>query len=148
MSRNVIYEIGRVRVWYDAPYTYFEIISDCKRLEAYLNALNEMPYLLQVLFDIFCYRLSDYLRELEKKRKELNAMIECLDKKIEDTKEKYDKRYVAELEMKKEDLKKRIEKIDEAKKFTEELKSKLTSLMVDLASFKGIVDKVWLGREW
>jgi len=148
MSRNVIYEIGRVRVWYDAPYTYFEIISDCKRLETYLNALNEMPYLLQVLLDIYWQRLDAYMEELIKKRKELDAMVEAVTQRIEESKKKHEHRYVEELEKKKSDLNKRIEKIDEAIKSTDELKSKVASLKVDLVVFKDIVDRVWLGREW
>ena len=144
----MIYEIGRVRVWYTDGEVRFEIIDDHRRLETYLNALNEMPYLLQVLFDIFWHRLTDYLEELGKKRKELDAMVEALEKKIEESKEKYGHEYIEELEKKKKGLIERIEKIKDAITFTDELRKKITSLKVDLIAFKGIVDKIWVGREW
>jgi len=148
MSRNVIYEIGRVRVWYTDNKVRFEIIDDCRRLEAYLDARYDMPYLFHVLFDIYRFFLSEYMRDLDEKRKELNEMLLTVMHRIEEAKKKHDVEYVKELEKKKEDLGKRIDKINEMEKLTKDLSDELVRTREFVITFKEMSDKVFLGREW
>jgi len=148
MSRNVIYEIGRVRVWYEENEVHFEIIDDCRRLETYLHARYDMPYFLQVLIDTYHFYLSKYMRDLDEKRKELNEMLLTVMQRIEEAKKKHDKIYVKELEKKVDDLNKRIDKINEMEKLTKDLKKELVRTREFVITFKEMSDKVFLGREW
>ena len=148
MSRNVIYEIGRVRVWYENNEVYFEIIDDCKRLETYLDARYKMPYLFHILFDIYNTFLSEYMKKLNEKREELHEMLLTVMQRIEEAKKKHDKIYVKELEKKKEDLSRRIDKINEMEKLTKDLMSELVRTREFVITFKEMSGKVFLGREW
>ena len=144
----MIYEIGRLRVWYEGDEVQFEIVDGNKRLNAFIYALSEEPYLLQVLIDIFVNRLIDYEEELERKHKELSDMVETLTQKIDDKSMKWSKEYIEELKKKREGIEKRIERINNAVEFIPKLREKLLTLRTDLSVFLGIVEKVWVGREW
>jgi len=147
MTRQVIYEIGKLRVWYEPPYTYFEIIDSHKRLETSVSALNELPHLFRVLIEILETRLENYVKELARKRDELTSMLDILKQKISESEGKHEKEYVKELERKKESITKRIEQISSAIRFTMKLRDKLAELDLDLVEFIGITEKIWLGGE-
>jgi len=148
MSRNVIYEIGRVRVWYEDGEVHFEIFDSVRRLETFIYARDEMPYLFHVLFDIYNTFLSEYMKKLNEKREELHEMLLTVMQRIEEAKKKHDKIYVKELEKKKEDLGKRIDKINEMEKLTKDLSDELVRTREFVITFKEMSDKVFLGREW
>ena len=141
-----MYGIGKIRVWYENGEVHFEIADVCRRLETFLWARDEMPYLLQVLSDIYNFYLSDYMRDLNEKRKELNEMLITVMQRIEEAKKKHDIEYVKELEKKKEDLNKRIDRINEVENVTKELMGELVRLREYVATFKELSDRVWLGR--
>ena len=146
MSRNVVYRIGNIGVWYTDGEVHFEIIEDCRRLETYLNARYDMPYFLQVLFNIYRFFLSDYMKDLHEKRKELNEMLTTVIEKINETEKKHDIEYVKELKKKVDDLNKRIDRINEVEKVVKKLMGELVRLREYIATFKELSDRVWFGR--
>jgi len=148
MSRNVIYGVGKIRVWYSDGEVHFEIADGCRRLETFLWARDEMPHFLRVLLDIYDFYLSEYMEKLEEKKGELSEMVLTVMQKIEEEGKKYNEAYVKELEKKKEDLKKRIDKIHETMKIVRDLRKEFKRLKNCISTFKESAYRVWLGREW
>ena len=148
MTRNIIYGIGKIRVWYTDGEVHFEIIDDCRRLETFLWARDEMPHFLQVLFDIYNFYLSEYMEKLNEKREELNKMLVSVLERIEDAKKVHNRQYVEELEKRKSSLSKEIDKVNETEKIVKDLMDELVRVKEWVITFKESAYRVWLGREW
>jgi len=148
MSRNVIYGVGKIRVWYSDGEVHFEIADGCRRLETFLWARDEMPHFLQVLLDIYNFFLSEYMEKLNEKREELNKMLVSVLERIEVEKKKHNRVYVEDLEKRKSKLGEEIDKVNETEKIVKDLSSELKRVKEWIITFKESAYRVWLGREW
>jgi len=141
MTRNVIYEIGRVRVWYDPPDVYFEIIDDCRRLETSISALDDMPYLLKVLIEQQLLEFEVFLKRLNERHKELDSWYHELEQKIEEYKMKGWRPMCEGVKKKQQKTVEKIKEVEEMIQFVSDFKGSLERILNDLNRFIEIVEK-------
>ena len=99
MTRQVIYEIGSLRIGLNPTTTYFEVVDGYRRLSTYLNTLDEVPSLMTLLIETF-------MDEVVKHREHVEKLLEVNKKDLEEykklrmerEKQKYPKDYLKRLE--------------------------------------------------
>ena len=141
MSRNVVYRIGNIGVWYDPPDVYFEIVDDYRRLETSIEALDEMPYLLKVLIEQLLSELEAYLEKLDKRHKELDSWYHELEQKINEYKEKGWKPLCEGVKKKQQKTVEKIKEVEGIIQFVSDFKGSLERILGDLNRLIEIVEK-------
>ena len=141
MSRNVVYRIGNIGVWYDPPDVYFEIIDDYRRLETSIEALDEMPYLLKVLIEQQLLELEVFLKRLNERHKELDSWYHELEQKINEYKEKGWKPLCEGVKKKQQKTVEKIKEVEKTIQFTSDFKGLLETTLATLNRFIEIVEK-------
>jgi len=145
MTRNVIYEVGDVRVWRGDLYTmYLEVIDGHRRLSTWLDAIKDVPDLLSVLIEHLIPELDRYLKALTSRCEKLKERMKVVEEGIEEYRKKYGEEFyrVEELAKEREEIVKRLEIMEQAVSFGMALKDRLTTILNDLNKFSEIVEKV------
>ena len=143
MKRQVIYEIGNIRVQLHPTTVVFEIVDGCKRLSTYLHTLDDVPSLMTLLIEAFMDEVVKHKELVEKllasDRKDLEEYEKTYEKRV---KEKYPPDYLKRIESYIERTRKKVEVCEKLIKCCEGLRKELDKCYTLLMMFMDLRSKL------
>ena len=117
MKKQIIYEIGDLRIKLYPNTTFFEVVDGHRRLSTTLRTLDEIPSLMTLLIENFIDVVVKYESKIEKTIESDKKALEENKEILKDRREKgYPDDYIARLEL---SIEKLVERINTEEEFVD-----------------------------